>query len=80
MFQTVGHEGIHLYAEAMGVPLYQATTNKILVNKDITYHPCNGYEVKDLCNVLRVKVKVVGGIEGVAVGYFVRLSKAKSRY
>ena len=47
MFQT-GHEGIHLYAEAMGLPLYQATTNGILVTKDITYHPCNGYEVKDV--------------------------------
>ena len=69
MFQTVGHEGIHLYAEAMGLPLYQATTNGVSVTKEMTYHPCAGDEVEDLYQLLlRVKQEVKGGVEGVATG------------
>jgi len=69
MFQTVGHEGIYLYAEAMGLPLYQGTTKGLAVTKEMTYHPCTGDEVEDLYQLLlRVKQEVVGGVEGVASG------------
>ena len=27
MYQSVGHEGVALYAEAMGLPLYVGTTH-----------------------------------------------------
>lgn len=69
MFQTVGHEGIHLYAEAMELPLYQETTQGDSVTKEMTYEPVDGDEVEDLYRLLnRVKNEVVGGVEGVASG------------
>lgn len=69
MFQTVGHEGIHLYSKAMGLPLYQVVTNGISVTKEMTYDPKEGDEVEDLFGLLqRVKNEVVGGVEGVASG------------
>ena len=69
MFQTVGHDGIHLYAEAMGLPLYQATTNGVSVSRGMTYDPKKGDEVEDLYELLkRVKQEVAGGVEGVASG------------
>ncbi len=69
MFQTVGHEGIHLYAEAMGLPLYQVTTNGVSVTKEMTYDPKDGDEVEDMYELLRrVKEETVGGVEGVASG------------
>lgn len=69
MFQTVGHEGIHLYAEAMELPLYQATTDGVSVTKEMYYDPRVGDEVEDLYQLLkRVKEEVMGGVEGVATG------------
>lgn len=69
MFQTVGHEGIHLYAEAMGLPLYQVTTDGVSVTREMTYDPKKGDEVEDLYELLRrVKEELVGGVEGVASG------------
>ena len=69
MFQTVGHEGISLYAEATGLPLYRETTRGDSVTKEMTYEPTRGDEVEDLYRLLRkVKEEVVGGVEGVASG------------
>lgn len=57
MFQTVGHEGISLYAEALGLPLYRSRTRGCSVAMGMEYHPSEGDEVEDLYQLLkRVKV------------------------
>ena len=58
MFQTVGHEGISLYAEAMQVPLFQEITQgKTSSHNTLDYHPHKDDEVEDLYHLLeRVKV------------------------
>ena len=69
MFQTVGHEGVHLYAEAMGLPLYRTTTHGISVTKEMNYVPQEGDEVEELYELLKkVTEEVEGGVEGVASG------------
>lgn len=59
MFQTVGHEGISLYAEAMQVPLFQETTQGKTASHDkLDYQPQKDDEVEDLYRLLkRVKVR-----------------------
>lgn len=56
MFQTVGHEGISLYAEAMQPPLFQETTQgKTTLRARLSATKDN--EVEDLYHLLkRVKV------------------------
>ena len=62
MYQTVGHEGIALYAEAMGLPLYRANTRGQAITQDMVYAPVEGDEVEDLYQLLkRVKVMLVTG-------------------
>lgn len=69
MFQTVGHEGIHLYARAMGLPLYQETTNGVAITKEMHYDPRVGDEVEDMYQLLsRIREEVEGGVEGVSTG------------
>ena len=61
MFQTVGHEGISLYAEAMQLPLFQQTTQcKTTSHNSLSYQPTDDKdEVEDLYHLLkRVKVNV----------------------
>ena len=53
MYQTVGHEGISLYAEAMGLPLYRAYTLGKAVDKSMAYAPTEGDEVEDLYYLLK---------------------------
>ena len=59
MFQTVGHEGISLYAEAMQIPLFQETTQGKTASHDtLDYLPQKDDEVEDLYHLLkRVKVR-----------------------
>ena len=58
MFQTVGHEGISLYAEAMQIPLFQETTQgKTMAHNMLDYQPQKDDEVEDLYHLLR-RVKV----------------------
>ena len=58
MFQTVGHEGISLYAEAMQIPLFQEITQgKTTVHNTLEYQPQKDDEVEDLYHLLK-KVKV----------------------
>ena len=67
MFQTVGHEGMSLYAEAMELPLYRATTCGKALSVSLDYKECGGDEVEDMFQLLR-KVKDEMGVEGVSVG------------
>ena len=57
MYQSVGHEGVSLYAEAMGVPLYTGTTKGKTNQTSMVYQEEPGDEVEDLMELLQ-KVKV----------------------
>lgn len=67
MFQTVGHEGVAVYAEAMGLPLYRTSTRGEAFSRSLEYEQCSGDEVEDLFQLLG-KVKEEMGVEGVSVG------------
>lgn len=57
MYQTVGHQGVSLYAEAMGLPLFREETSGVAHHHHKWYTPTEGDEVEDLYNLLaRVKV------------------------
>ena len=57
MYQTVGHEGIFLYAEAMGLPLFTASTHGTTECSSMQYEVEENDEVEDLYRLLkRVKV------------------------
>lgn len=60
MYQTVGHEGISLYAEAMQIPLFQEITQGKTTSHDmLDYQPQEDDEVEDLYRLLRrVKVRI----------------------
>lgn len=60
MYQTVGHQAIELYAEAMDLPLYRRTIEGSSVNTGRNYSQTEGDEVEDLYELLHlVKVGVV---------------------
>lgn len=68
MFQTVGHEAVGLFAEAMGLPLYRAVTRgECKGGQDLVYTPREGDEVEDLYALL-LQVQAAEGVEGVASG------------
>lgn len=57
MYQTVGHQGIELYAEAMDLPLYRHTIKGTSINTGSIYTKCDSDEVEDLYQLLKL-VKV----------------------
>lgn len=58
MYQTVGHQAIDLYAEAMGLPLYRRTIEGSSLDTRREYSEREGDEVEDLYHLLKlVKVK-----------------------
>lgn len=57
MYQTVGHQGIDLYAEAMGLPLYREMISGEAVDQGRNYKPTENDEVEDLYGLLS-KIKV----------------------
>jgi len=59
MYQTVGHMGVELYAEAMGLPLFRQNTDGKAVRQEKDYTPTADDEVEDLFTLLsRVKVSL----------------------
>ncbi|NWJ07108.1 DPH6 ligase, partial [Crypturellus undulatus] len=67
MYQTVGHQAIDLYADAMDLPLYRCYIKGTSVNTGRVYTTCEEDEVEDLYRLLKlVKDKEV--VEGVSVG------------
>lgn len=59
MYQTVGHQGIELLAEAMELPLYRKTTSGIATQNGKNYEPTEDDEVEDLFELLKqVKVRI----------------------
>ncbi|KPI92630.1 ATP-binding domain-containing protein 4 [Papilio xuthus] len=53
MYQTVGHQGIDLYAEAMGLPLYREVISGVAVDQGKYYNPTENDEVEDLYRLLK---------------------------
>ncbi|PSN32555.1 Diphthine--ammonia ligase [Blattella germanica] len=56
MYQTVGHQGVELYAEAMGLPLFRQPTQGVALLQEQVYTPTPEDEVEDLFQLLK-KVK-----------------------
>ena len=57
MYQTVGHMGIEILAEAMELPLYRKTTSGLTTQRGKNYEPTEDDEVEDLFELLK-KVQV----------------------
>ncbi|KAF6129773.1 diphthamine biosynthesis 6 [Phyllostomus discolor] len=60
MYQTVGHHAIDLYAEAMALPLYRRTIRGRSVDTGRVYTKCEGDEVEDLYELLKLVKRVKG--------------------
>ncbi|KAL7862256.1 hypothetical protein SRHO_G00136970 [Serrasalmus rhombeus] len=61
MYQTVGHQAIDLYAEAMDLPLYRRTIEGSSLETGREYNQKEGDEVEDLYHLLKlVKASVQG--------------------
>lgn len=67
MYQTVGHMGIEMLAEAMELPLFRRTTCGLTTQKGKNYEPTEDDEVEDLYELLK-RVKEETGAEAVSVG------------
>ncbi|XP_002731447.1 uncharacterized protein LOC100368513 [Saccoglossus kowalevskii] len=67
MFQTVGHDGVELYAQAMDLPLYRRTIFGSSIVTDKNYVPDIMDEVEDLFQLLH-NIKKDIDFEGVSVG------------
>ncbi|XP_061600249.1 diphthine--ammonia ligase isoform X2 [Cololabis saira] len=67
MYQTVGHQAIELFAEAMDLPLYRRTIEGSSLDTSRNYTETEGDEVEDLYQLLHL-VKEKEGVEAVSVG------------
>lgn len=67
MYQTVGHQAIELYAEAMDLPLYRRTIQGSSLDTSRDYTQTQGDEVEDLYELLQM-VKEKEAVEAVSVG------------
>ncbi|KAL5008877.1 hypothetical protein ScPMuIL_014458 [Solemya velum] len=67
MYQTVGHQAIDLYAEAMDLPLYRRTIKGSSKSIGHSYEPTENDEVEDLYMLLK-EVKEKQNVEAVSVG------------
>ncbi|XP_063080083.1 diphthine--ammonia ligase [Engraulis encrasicolus] len=67
MYQTVGHQAIDLYAEAMDLPLYRRTIEGSSLDTGKDYCQREGDEVEDLYQLLKL-VKEKESVEAVSVG------------
>jgi len=68
MYQTVGHEAIEYYAEAVGIPLFRRGIKGKPLNQDMEYQENEGDEVEDLLLLLK-EIKDSGvDFSGISVG------------
>ena len=60
MYQTVGHDAVHLYGKAMDLPLYRATITPVPVKAKHRFSENASDEVEDLYKLLfKVKVCII---------------------
>lgn len=52
MYQSVGHQAVELYAEAMGLPLFRQRTNGVALQQEKIYTHTPEDEVEDLFDLL----------------------------
>ena len=62
MYQTVGHNAIDLYAQAMNLPLYRETIQGSSISQGKVYTKSEEDEVEDLYRLLE-KIKVLFKIQ-----------------
>jgi diphthine-ammonia ligase len=68
MYQTVGHDVVHLQAECAGLPLYREYVTGEPIDQALNYNPTPNDETEDLFRLLG-KVKLAQpDIQGVSVG------------
>ena len=53
MYQTVGHDVIDLYAEALGLPLFRKSISGKSLVTELNYECNEDDEVEDLCLLLK---------------------------
>ncbi|KAL7059608.1 hypothetical protein AAHC03_012970 [Spirometra sp. Aus1] len=68
MFQSVATEGIRFFADAIGIPLFQANITGTAVCQSLSYHQSPEDEVEDLFNLLASVKKQIPDLEGVTSG------------
>ncbi|KAL9939536.1 hypothetical protein V8E36_001353 [Tilletia maclaganii] len=74
MYQTVGHDAVHLVAQALDVPLYRHSITGQAVNQDLQYRQDSSSaqtvkdETEDLFDLLLEVKKRHPDVEGVSVG------------
>ncbi|KAI8983806.1 hypothetical protein BDB01DRAFT_843137 [Pilobolus umbonatus] len=68
MYQTVGHDAIHMYSECMDVPLYRREIMGGSVSQGSDYHTTDNDETEDLYELLKDVLKHHPDIKGVSVG------------
>lgn len=68
MYQTVGHDVIHLQAECFGVPLYHEYITGQSIEQALNYATTANDETEDLYRILAHVKTVHPSIQGVSVG------------
>uniref|UniRef100_A0A0N5ALC6 Diphthine--ammonia ligase n=1 Tax=Syphacia muris TaxID=451379 RepID=A0A0N5ALC6_9BILA len=68
MYQSVAHQTVELYGEAIGVPLLRQEISGTAVNQDLQYSVTKNDEVEDLYVLLSRVKREFPDVEGVSVG------------
>jgi diphthine-ammonia ligase len=69
MYQTVGHDAIHLQAECLSIPLYRESITGQSVDQSLNYsHPTVKDETEDLFRLLLHVKNLHPEVHGVSVG------------
>ena len=78
MFQTVGHQGVQLISEAIGLPMYREPTFGKSKMQEKNYTPTDDDEVEDLYRLLKkVKVKATWKYDRFILRYYLCVSPDK---
>lgn len=68
MYQTVGHDAVHLQAECAGLPLYRDYITGQSIEQKLNYSTTSGDETEDLYRLLSHIKQQHPDIQGVSVG------------
>ncbi|ORZ00860.1 hypothetical protein BCR43DRAFT_485927 [Syncephalastrum racemosum] len=68
MYQTVGHDAIHFYAECMDLPLYRREIHGTPIHQEYNYVATDKDETEDLYMLLQDILKDHPDVQGVSVG------------
>ena len=68
MYQTVGHDAVHLQAECIGLPLYREYITGESIDQELNYTTTVNDETEDLFRLLEQVKRIHPEIQGVSVG------------